>query len=143
MDNLRINSQLVIPTEELRWRFSKASGPGGQNVNKTNSRVELIFDLKASSALGPFRKQHLLNQLQHHLVAGCVRVVAADERSQYQNRQLALTRLAELLRMGLQAVPKTRKPTKPSRGAKQRRVQAKKLRGELKRTRQSKPSLDT
>ena len=143
MDDLRINSQLVIPTEELRWRFSKASGPGGQNINKTNSRVELIFDLKSSSALGPFRKQHLLNQLQHHLVAGCVRVVAADERSQYQNRQLALTRLAELLRMGLQAVPKTRKPTKPSRGAKQRRVQAKKLRGELKRTRQSKPSLDT
>ena len=142
MDDLRINSQLVIPSAELQWRFSKASGPGGQNVNKTNSRVELIFDLKASSALGPFRKQHLLNQLKHHLAAGCVRVVAADERSQYQNRQLALTRLAELLRMGLKAVPKTRKPTKPSRGAKQRRVQAKKLRGELKRTRQSKPSLD-
>ena len=143
MDDLRVNSQLVIPTEELRWRFSKASGPGGQSVNKTNSRVELLFDLKASSALGPFRKQHLLNQLQHHLVAGCVRVVAADERSQYQNRQLALSRLAELLRMGLKAVPKTRKPTKPSRGAQKRRLLAKKQRGELKRTRQSKPSLDT
>ena len=142
MDDLRVNSQLVIPSAELQWRFSKASGPGGQNVNKTNSRVELIFDLNATSALGPFRKKRLLNQLQHHLVAGCVRVVAAEERSQYQNRQLALSRLAYFLRMGLEAVPKTRKPTKPSQAAKKRRLQAKKLRGELKRTRQSKPSLD-
>ena len=139
MDDLRVNSQLVIPSAELQWRFSKASGPGGQNVNKTNSRVELIFDLNATSALGPFRKKRLLNQLQHRLVAGCVRVVAAEERSQYQNRQLALSRLAYFLRMGLEAVPKTRKP---SQGAKKRRLQAKKLRGELKRTRQSKPSLD-
>ena len=142
MDDLRVNSQLVIPSAELQWRFSKASGPGGQNVNKTNSRVELIFDLNATSALGPFRKKRLLNQLQHRLVAGCVRVVAAEERSQYQNRQLALVRLAELLREGLKPPPKPRKATKPTRASQKRRVTAKKHRGALKQTRQSKPSTD-
>ena len=139
--NLTINSSLVIPVSELQWRFSKASGPGGQNVNKTDSRVELIFDIKGSSVLLPFQKQRLLERYQSRLGSGCLRVVADQERSQYQNRQLASRRMADLLREGLKPPPKPRKPTKPTRASQQRRVDSKKQRGALKQQRQNKPSI--
>ena len=140
--NLTVNSNLVIPSNELKWRFSKASGPGGQGVNKTDSKVELLFDLENSSAIGPFVKQRMLNRLQSRLVEGCLRIVASEERSQYQNRHRALSRLANLLREGLKPGPKTRKPTHPGSRAKARRLHAKKQRGDLKRNRQRKPSMD-
>ena len=140
--DLVINSRLVIPSRELQWRFSRASGPGGQNVNTTNSRVELIFNVGGSSVIGPFRKQRLIDQLAKRLVDGCLRVVVVEERSQYQNRQLALIRLANLLREGLKPPAKSRKPTKPTQASQKRRIKTKKHRGELKQKRQNKSSID-
>ena len=140
--DLIINSLLVIPSKELQWRFSKSSGPGGQGVNTTDSRVELIFDIKKSSVISPFHKQRLLELLESRCVNGCINIIAQEERSQYQNRQLALARLADLLREGLKPPPKVRKATKPTRASQKRRVTAKKHRGALKQTRQSKPSTD-
>ncbi len=138
--DLTINSSLVIPSKELKWRFSKSSGPGGQGVNTTDSRVELVFDIKRSSVFGPFHKKRLLVRLENRCVNGCLNVVASENRSQYQNRQLAIARLAELLREGLKPPPKARKVTKPTRASQKRRVTAKKHRGALKQARQSKPS---
>ncbi len=140
--DLTINSNLVIPSNELKWRFSRSSGPGGQGVNKTDSRVELVFDIFRCSVIDPFHKQRLLTRLEHRCVNGRLKIVASEERSQYQNRQLALTRLAGLLHEGLKPLPKTRKATKPTRASQKRRVNAKKYRGALKQKRQSKPSAD-
>ncbi len=140
--NLIINSRLIIPSKELKWRFSKASGPGGQGVNTTDSRVELVFDIKNSSAIDLFMKQILLKKLDNRCIKGCLNIIAAEERSQYQNRQLALARLKEILREGLALPPKPRKATKPTRSSQKRRVNAKKYRGALKRKRQSKPSIN-
>ena len=140
--DLNVNSNLVIPSKELQWRFSRASGPGGQNLNKTDSRVELIFDLRSSKVITPFLKQHLITQLGSQLSSGSIRIVASEKRSQYQNRQLALQRLAALLIEGLRPLARARKQTKPRAGAKKRRLESKKQRGELKRKRQEKPSID-
>ena len=140
--DLTINSRLVVPSNELKWRFSKSSGPGGQGVNKTDSRVELVFDIKRSSVFDPFHKKRLLERLENRCVNGCLNIVASEERSQYQNRQLAMARLADLLQEGLKPPPKARKATKPTRASQKRRVTAKKHRGALKQTRQSKPSTD-
>ena len=140
--DLTINSRLVIPSKELQWRFSRASGPGGQGVNTTDSRVELVFDLKASSSIGHFHKQQLINQLGSRLVVGCLRVVASEERSQFRNRQVALSRMADILREGLKPLPRARKPTKPNHAAQRRRLERKKQRSQLKRKRQIKSSID-
>ncbi len=140
--DLHINSRLVIPAKELKWRFSKSSGPGGQSVNKTNSRVELVFDIKHSSVFGPFHKKRLLERLESRCANGCLNIIAAEERSQYQNRQLAIARLANLLQEGLKPPPKARKTTKPTRASQKRRVTAKKHRGALKQRRQRKTSTD-
>lgn len=137
-----VNDRLVIPAAELQWRFSRASGPGGQGVNTTDSRVELVFDLERSSALGPFRRARLKERLSTRLDGTCLRVVVAEERSQWQNRQLALVRLGDLLREGLKAPPPERRATRPGRGAVRRRLEAKGRRSALKRQRQGKPSLD-
>ena len=134
--DLTINSRLVIPSKELKWRFSRSSGPGGQGVNTTDSRVELIFDIKGSAVIGPFKKQRLLNQLQSRTINGCLKIIAADERSQYKNRQLALVRLSNLLQEGLKPPPKLRKKTTPSRASQKRRITTKKHRSALKKNRQ-------
>ena len=97
MQDLVVNERLTIPSSELRWRFSRSSGPGGQGVNTTDSRVELLLDLANCSCLGPFRRARLLEHFQARLVEGGLRVVVAEERSQWQNRQKALHRMGELL----------------------------------------------
>tara|TARA_Y100001970_G_C14054122_1_gene760558 strand:+ start:16 stop:444 length:429 start_codon:yes stop_codon:yes gene_type:complete len=140
--NLTINSNFVIPSNELKWRFSKSSGPGGQGVNTTDSRVEVTFDIKNSSVISPFQKQRLLKQLEKKCVQGCLNIVAAEERSQYQNRQLALGRLSALLREGLTPPPKARKATKPSLSSQKRKIADKKHRSSLKQKRQNKHSQD-
>ena len=140
--DLTVNSNLIIPSTELKWRFSKSSGPGGQGVNKTDSRVELVFDIYRSSVIGLFHKKRLLERLENRCVNGCLNIIASEERSQYQNRKLAMARLADLLQEGLKPPPKARKATKPTRASQKRRVTAKKHRGALKQTRQSKPSTD-
>ena len=140
--DLPISSRLVIPSKELKWRFSRSSGPGGQGVNTTNSRVELLFDIKRCSVIGPFRKQKLIDQLGNRCINGCLHIIATEERSQYQNRKLALARLADLLREGLKPSPKTRKATKPTRASQKRRIETKKHRSELKQKRQNKASIN-
>ena len=140
--DLVVNNRLVIPAADLQWRFSRASGPGGQGVNTTDSRVELVLDIEACAVLGPFRRARLRERLASRVVDGDLRVVVADERSQWQNRQKAMVRMAELLRDGLKPPPPSRKATRPTRGSQRRRVQAKKQRGELKRHRRSRPSMD-
>ena len=140
--DLHVNAAVVIPAAELQWRFSRSSGPGGQNVNKVETAVELGFDLEGTSAIGPFQKQRLLERLGSRCVAGCLRVAVSEHRSQYQNRQLALQRLGDLLREGLKPPPKLRKPTKPTRGAVKRRVDAKKQKSQVKQARQRRASMD-
>ena len=140
--NLTINSRLIIPSKELKWRFSKSSGPGGQAVNTTDSRVELAFDIKHSSAISTFQKQRLLKKLESRCINGCLNIVAKKNRSQFQNRKLALTRLAVLLKDGLKPPRKSRKLTTPTPASQRRRMNTKKRRSTLKRKRQSKPSID-
>jgi ribosome-associated protein len=140
--DLHVSAAVVIPAAELQWRFSRSSGPGGQNVNKVETAVELGFDLEGTGAIGPFQKQRLLERLGSRCVAGCLRVAVSEHRSQYQNRQLALERLGELLREGLKPPPKLRKSTKPTRGAVKRRVDAKKQRSQIKQDRQRRASMD-
>ena len=114
VQDLVVNKRLVIPAGELQWRFSRASGPGGQGVNTTDSRVELLLDLEACSVLGPIRRARLLERLGSRLSDGCLRVVAAEERSQWQNRQAAMARLWHLLREGLKPPPPCLLYTSPS-----------------------------
>ena len=130
--DLPIEGTLVIPAVELGWRFSRASGPGGQGVNTTDSRVELVFDLGASQALPEPLRQRALARLQGRLVAGVLVVVAAEHRSQWLNRQAAQKRLAELLRQALAPPPPIRRRTKPTSGSQERRLASKNRRGAIK-----------
>jgi len=123
---------LLIPAEELRWRFSRASGPGGQAVNTTDTRVELVFDLLGSRALPEPLKARAAARLGARLVEGVLVVVAQEHRSQWRNRQAALRRLQTLLEEALRPPPPPRRPTRPSRGAVERRLEAKRRRGVIK-----------
>ena len=131
---VRVTASLSIPMSELQFRFSPSGGPGGQHANKVNTRVELRFDVAASPSLGPRQRARLLDR-----VGPEVRVVADDERSQVRNRQLAVERFRRRMADALH-VEKTRRPTRPSRGAKERRLAAKRKLSERKRNRR--PDLD-
>lgn len=133
---LRVSGSLRIPLAELEWRFSGSGGPGGQHANTANTRVELRFDVAASPSLGPRQRARLLERL-----GPSVRVVASDERSQARNRQLALDRLAQRLAQALH-VERIRTPTRPTAGAKERRLQSKRRQGERKRLRARPPVED-
>ena len=136
--NLTINTKLELPCSEIQWRFSRSSGAGGQNVNKTDSRVEIVFNVSESKTLTPYQKHRISIQDEVKLRNGCICIAVQDKRSQYQNRQLALSRLASLLRKLLKQPPKKRRETKPTRSSQRKRVESKKKRGELKKSRQSK-----
>jgi ribosome-associated protein len=123
---------LQIPAEELRWRFSRASGPGGQAVNTTDSRVELVFDLQASQAIPPALKERAAARLGARLTEGVLVVVAREHRGQWRNRQAALGRLRALLEEALRPPPPPRRPTRPGRGAVERRLEAKRRRALIK-----------
>lgn len=123
---------LLIPAEELRWRFSRSGGPGGQAVNTTDSRVELVFQLAATQALPPLLKERALGRLEPRLVAGELVVVASEHRSQWRNRQAARRRLQALLEEALRPPPPPRRPTRPGRGAVERRLEAKRRRASIK-----------
>jgi ribosome-associated protein len=123
---------LVVPAAELVERFSRSSGPGGQGVNTTDSRVELRWDVAASAALGDAQRDRLLDRLASRLTDGVLVIVAAEHRSQWQNRTAARARLAALVGEALEPPSPARRPTRPSRAAKQRRVEAKRRRGDLK-----------
>jgi ribosome-associated protein len=115
---------------DLNWRFSRSSGPGGQNVNTTDTRVQLSFDLAGSDAFPHELKQRLLARLGDQVV-----IVASEYRSQLRNRRAAEDRLAELLEEAMKPPPPPRVPTKPSRASQQRRIDQKKQRGAVKRLR--------
>lgn len=119
---------LRIPDTELVERFSRSPGPGGQSVNTTDSRVELTWDASASASLSDAQRARLLARLPEPVV----RIVASEHRSQHRNRTAARERLAERIREGLAPPPPKRRPTKPTRGAQRRRLEAKKQRGETK-----------
>jgi ribosome-associated protein len=137
--DLRLTPALVIGDAELAWRFSRSSGPGGQNVNTTDSRVELVFDLAASAALPPTIKARALGRLEGKLVEGCVVITASEHRSQWQNRVAAQRRLVELLQEAIKPPPPPRRATRPTRGSVQRRLAAKKQRGAIKGQRGARP----
>ena len=135
--NLIINSKLEIPASEIQWRFSRSSGAGGQNVNKTDSRVEILFNVSESKTLTPYQKHRISIQDKMKLINGCICITVQEKRTQYQNRQLALSRLASTLRKLLKPPPKKRRETIPTRSSQRKRIESKKKRGELKRNRQS------
>src|SRR5215470_5549055 len=129
MADLEVNRHLTIPDAELHERFSRSSGPGGQGVNTTDSRVELSFDVARSPSVPPWLRDRLLARLASRLTDGVLTVVASERRAQLMNRGTARERLAALLRAAAEPPPPKRRPTKPSRGAKERRLSAKRRRG--------------
>ena len=132
---VRLRNGVVVDDAELRWRFSRASGPGGQGVNTTDSRVELSWDVAASAALSDVQRERALERLDHRLVDGVLTVVASEHRSQLRNRRAAEDRLTELLEEATRPPPPARVPTKPSKASATRRVEQKKQRGRTKRLR--------
>ena len=134
---LRVTRSVSVPEGELRWRFSRSSGPGGQSVNTADSRVELSLDVAATSALGPTLRVRALDRLESRLVDGVLTVTASEHRSQLRNREAALDRLAELLRAAVAPPPPTRRPTKATRGSVERRLADKKRRSRTKQMRRA------
>ena len=132
---LPITDQLAVPLSELRFRFSRSSGPGGQHVNRTATRVELLFDVAHSPSLTEEQRQRLLKRLAGRIDSeGILRVTAQSERSQLRNRQEAIERLQTLLRQALH-IPKRRRRSKVPRWARERRLAEKRRRSETKRYR--------
>jgi ribosome-associated protein len=135
LDELKVNRTLSIPRSELEVRASRSGGPGGQHVNTSSTRIELVWNVKTSAVLYDDQRATIIKALGPRIAAsGALRVVASDTRSQRQNRQLAEERLAEVVRKALVVKP-PRKRTRPTRGAVERRLAEKKLRSERKRGR--------
>ena len=134
-EGLRVSASVLVPPGELSWRFSRSSGPGGQGVNTTDSRVELTFDVGASTALSEAQRTRAIGQLGSRLVDGTITVVASEHRSQLRNRDAAAARLAQVLREALAPPARARRATRPTLGSQRRRLDAKTLRGKTKRMR--------
>lgn len=134
-EDLVVSSTVVIPAGELRERFSRSSGPGGQGVNTADSRVELTLDVAGSPSIPDPLRERMLHRLATRLVAGELTVAASEYRGQLANRRAARERMAQLLREAAAPPPPRRRPTRPTRGSKERRIAAKKRRGELKKGR--------
>jgi ribosome-associated protein len=135
MDPLRISRTVAIPPSELTWRFSRSSGPGGQSVNTSDSRVELSFDIERSPSLSQTLRARALRRLSTRTVDGVLTVTAAEHRSQLRNREAALDRMAELLREATSPPAPPRRPTRPTRSAVERRLASKRRRSQTKRLR--------
>ncbi|MEX2394014.1 MAG: alternative ribosome rescue aminoacyl-tRNA hydrolase ArfB [Actinomycetota bacterium] len=135
-DHVRVSRSCVIPESEFRFRFTRSGGPGGQNVNKRDTQVELIFDVDGSPSLGPRQRERILAKLANRIDAeGRLRLVVSDQRTQGRNREIAVERFCKLLADALKPDPPKRRATKPSRRAVDRRIRSKKIRGERKRSR--------
>ena len=134
--DLKITKTLVIPSNEIKWRFSRSSGPGGQNVNKIESRVEIIFNLEDSKVLNDYQKEILKRNLKTKLVNNSLRLAVQEHRNQLLNRQIALMKFSSILKNALNKPFKLRKSTQPTKASQKKRVEAKKKRGELKKSRQ-------
>jgi ribosome-associated protein len=129
-ESIQVTPKLAIPLTEIELRFSRSSGPGGQHAHKTETRVEAVFDVASSTALGDTQRRRLLAR-----VGPVVRAVAQDERSQWRNREVALERLAEAIRAGIR-IERKRRPTAPTAAARERRLEEKRRRSKTKRLRQ-------
>jgi ribosome-associated protein len=134
MSDLTLPGGINVPERELQWRFGPSGGPGGQHANRAATRAELSFDLAASAAFDDAAKARLEERLGRRLAGGVVTVIADESRSQWRNRVVARRRLAALLAEALRP-RRPRLATAPSRGARQRRLAAKRARGDLKRMR--------
>jgi ribosome-associated protein len=132
-ESIRVTRTVSIPRSEVELRFSRSSGPGGQHAQKSDTRVEAVFDVEASSALSDAQKRRVTSR-----AGPVVRAVAQDERSQWRNRELALERLAETLRQALR-VQRPRRATRPTKAAVERRLDEKRRRGQTKRMRRPPP----
>jgi ribosome-associated protein len=130
-ESIRVTRSVTIPRSEIELRFSRSSGPGGQHAQKTESRVEAVFDVEGSSGLSDRQKQRVVARS-----GPILRAIAQDERSQWRNRELAVERLVEQLRTALK-VERPRRPTKPTRKSQERRLEQKRRRGEIKRLRRA------
>jgi ribosome-associated protein len=134
-DTLRVG-RLSIPLSEVRFRFARSSGPGGQNVNKRETQVELIFDVAGSPSLGPRQRERVMRKLASRIDAeGRLRLVATEQRTQGRNREVALERLRDLLAEALKPDPPKRRASRPSKAAVQRRLDEKKIRSRRKQER--------
>ncbi|TFC91210.1 MULTISPECIES: alternative ribosome rescue aminoacyl-tRNA hydrolase ArfB [Cryobacterium] len=134
--DLEVSPALTIPERELGWRFSRSSGPGGQHVNTSDSRVELFWNVAESASLSDDQRMRLLTRLATRLVGGVITVTASERRSQLRNRELALAKLADLVAAGLAPDAPARRPTKPTRGSGRRHLAAKQQRSATKKQRQ-------
>jgi ribosome-associated protein len=132
---LRVTGRVTVPENELSWRFSRSSGPGGQSVNTSDSRAELSFDVARSPSLPEPLRARALERLAGRLVDGVLTVAASEQRSQLQNREAAEQRLAAVLREALAPPPQPRRPTRRTKGSVERRLQAKRQRSDLKASR--------
>ncbi|MCX2948201.1 alternative ribosome rescue aminoacyl-tRNA hydrolase ArfB [Lentzea sp. NEAU-D7] len=135
MNDVTVTRTLVVPASELRERFSRSGGPGGQGVNTADSRVELSFDLAASPSIPDHLKARMLDRLAGRLVDGVLTIAASEHRAQLQNRAAARERLAAVLRSAAAPPPPVRRPTKPTKGSQERRIASKKRRADTKRGR--------
>ena len=133
--DLEVSTALTIPASDLGWRFSRSSGPGGQHVNTSDSRVELFWDVAGSAALSDSQRLMLLTRLERRLIVGVITVTASEQRSQLRNREIALAKLAELVAEGLAPEAPRRRATKPTRGSNRRRLAAKQQRAVTKQQR--------
>jgi ribosome-associated protein len=129
-ESIRVTRSVSIPLREIELRFSRSSGPGGQHAQKTESRVEAVFDVEASATLSAAQRRRVISRL-----GPVVRAVAQDERSQLRNRELAMRRMADLLREALAPPPPPRRPTRPSRAKAAERIDDKRRAGVRKRLR--------
>jgi ribosome-associated protein len=135
-EDLVVTRSWTIPASELSERFSRSSGPGGQGVNTADSRVELSVDLASSSSIPAYLQERVLGRLASRLVDGVLTVTASEHRTQLANRRAARERLASMLRDAAAPPPPPRRPTRPTKASKERRLADKKRRGETKRGRQ-------
>jgi len=135
VDGLRVTDTVVVPRSELAWRFSRSSGPGGQSVNTTDSRVELVFDLAATTSLPEPLRVRALRRLAGRLAGGVLVVTASEHRSQLRNRQAAEERLAALLAEAIAPPAPPRRPSRPTRGSREARLDAKRRRSMIKKHR--------
>lgn len=138
--DLIVSKAVVIPQADLTWKFSRSSGPGGQSVNTTDSRVQLSFDLRNSRALSEHLRSRALARLESKLIDGCLVITAAEQRSQLQNRKAAEERLVEVLKEATAPPPRARRPTRPTKASAERRIKEKKGRGRTKALRGSSSS---
>lgn len=139
--DLEVGPGLTIPESELQWRFSRSSGPGGQHVNTSDSRVQLTWDVAGSSAVTEEQRTRILERTTRRTAAGAITVTVSERRSQLRNREAALDALRELLREALAPPAPARRPTRPTRGSQRRRLAGKQQRSATKQQRR-RPSDD-